>query len=43
MQKIKYHITLLILLFALSFFIQSCASLKKNGCGCVNKKGMVGY
>jgi hypothetical protein len=43
MQKIKQHITVFIFLFTMVFFMQSCASLKKNGCGCPNKKGMVGY
>jgi len=43
MKKLIHHITVVMFVLTVASFLQGCASFKKNGCGCPNKKGMVGY
>jgi hypothetical protein len=43
MKQFKHHIIALIFCLTAFVFFQGCSSMKKNSCGCPNKKGMVGY
>jgi hypothetical protein len=42
-KNLKHQIAAACVLITLFMCMQSCAALKKNGCGCANKKNMVGY